>query len=53
MFNSYIDYGILLWGSAAQTALKPIDVLQKKALRIITNSAYNAHTDPLFKNKTF
>ena len=51
MFNSYIDYGISLWGSAAQTALKPIDVLQKKALRIITNSAYNAHTDPLFKNQ--
>ena len=51
MFNSYIDYGISLWGSAAQTALKPIDVLQKKALRIITNSAYNTHTDPLFKNQ--
>ena len=51
MFNSYIDYGISLWGSAAQTALKPIDVLQKKALCIITNSAYNAHTDPLFKNQ--
>ncbi len=49
MFQSYLEYGILLWGSAAQSIVKPIELLQKKAIRIVSNSTYNAHTDPLFK----
>ncbi len=42
---SHINYGILLWGHIS----KRIHKLQKKALRIITLSKYNAHTEPLFK----
>lgn len=42
----HINYGILCWGySNTNSILK----LQKKAARIITNSKYNAHSDPLFK----
>ena len=41
----HLHYGILLWGNANVRIYK----LQKKALRIITGSKYNAHTEPLFK----
>lgn len=49
MFHPYLEYGAILWGSARQTVLRPIELMQKKALRLITNSQYNTHTDPLFK----
>ena len=49
MFQPYLEYGILLWGSASRSSLKTIEIMQKKALRVITNSTYNAHTDPIFK----
>ena len=49
MIHPYLDYGALLWGSASKTNIKPIEILQKKAIRIITNSSYNTHTKPLFK----
>ncbi len=49
MFQPYIDYGIILWGSASQKVLKPIEIHQKKAIRLISNASYNAHTQPLFK----
>ena len=43
---SHINYGILLWGYQCDRITK----LQKKAVRKVTNSKYNAHTDPLFKS---
>jgi hypothetical protein len=42
---SYLNYGTLIWGWQSHNLFK----LQKKALRTITNSHYNAHTDILFK----
>ena len=42
---SRINYAILCWGYEH----KRIFILQKKAIRIIYNSTYNAHTDPIFK----
>ena len=42
---SHINYGILVWGYKHSEILK----LQKKAVRIITCSKYNSHTEPLFK----
>ena len=50
MYNSlilpYINFGILLWGFKCSN----IEKLQKKAIRCITCSRYNAHTEPLFKD---
>ena len=45
LFLSHIHYGILLWG----TRLDCINKLQKKAVRIISNSNYIAHSEPLLK----
>ena len=41
----HINYGILLWGHKSDKLF----TLQKKAVRIISDTKYNAHTDPLFK----
>ena len=46
LFMSHITYGILVWGNHAPRIVQ----LQKKVIRIITNSRYNAHTSPLFKS---
>ena len=49
LYNSLVlphfQYAILCWGFKTSRLFK----LQKKAMRIITVSKYNAHTDPLFK----
>ena len=42
---SYINFGILSWGYQCERITK----LQKKAVRIISLSKYNAHTEPIFK----
>ena len=41
---SRINYGITCWGFDTKRIYK----LQKKALRVICKTKYNAHTDPLF-----
>ena len=48
LIASYLNYGLLLWGSAAKTHLNKFVVLQKKAMRIIAHAPYNAHTNDLF-----
>ena len=49
LYNSlilpHISYGIILWGKQ----LKRVNKLQKWALRTVTNSKYNAHTEPILK----
>ncbi len=45
----YLSYGILLWGSACYVNLNRIFKLQKRAIRIISNSSYLCHTKPLFE----
>ena len=42
---SHINLGILSWGYQCERVTK----LQKKAVRIIYLSKYNAHTEPIFK----
>ena len=46
MFLPHINYCILAWGYNHQRIFK----IQKKVVRIISLSKYNAHTDPLFKH---
>ena len=49
-FYSHITYGLLLWGPMCTKANhKRIEKSQKRAVRLINNTNYNAHTNPLFK----
>lgn len=45
LISPHLNYGISIWGYNSGRILK----LQKRAIRTICSSKYNAHTDPLFK----
>ena len=45
----YMQYCILVRGSTYPLNLNCIVLLQKRAVRIIGNVAYDAHTDPIFQ----
>ena len=47
--NPFLIYGIVAWGNTYISAINPIVILQKRAIRIITFSNYNDRTNPLFK----
>ena len=49
LIHSHIIYAIQAYGCAEKSVLQPIIKLQKKAIRIVSNSKYNAHCDPIFK----
>ena len=53
LYNSmvfpYLYYCNLAWGGTYETNLQRIVILQKRALRIVNNSTYDAHTGPIFK----
>ena len=44
----YLDYCLEVWGKATESIVSKIFRLQKRAVRIISNKAWRAHTDPLF-----
>lgn len=54
LYNSlilpHIQYAIAVWGNSPQQHLKRIEILQKKAVRCISRSRYNSHTNPIFLN---
>src|SRR5579872_4641501 len=43
----HLNYCIIVWGSAYNTALHRLLVLQKRAIRTISNSHYRSHTEPI------
>jgi len=45
----YLYYGNIVWGSAYKSNLNRLKVLQKRIVRIITKSPFDAHTAPLFQ----
>lgn len=49
LIHPHLIYGITLWGNASKSTLRKTQTLQKRAIRYITQSNYNAHTEPLFK----
>ena len=49
MILPYLTYCNIIWGSTASYLLQKIFLIQKRAIRIITNSTYLAHTEPLFR----
>ena len=48
LFYSHLIYGCNVWGLTSDENLKKIEVLQRKCLRIITFSDFQAHSNPLF-----
>ena len=48
MILPYLTYCNLVWGNSNSTDINQLFLLQKKMIRIITNSAYLAHTNALF-----
>ena len=36
LVHSYLRYGILVWGHATKSVLKPFEILANKAIRIMT-----------------
>lgn len=49
IFHSLLSYGSLGLGQNTKN-LRRLSKLQKKAIRLITFSKYNAHTNPLFND---
>ena len=47
---SYMNYCNVVWDSAYECHLKPLLTLQKKAVRIITKSAYDERSAPIFNS---
>ena len=45
----FLTYGLLIWENTYQTTLRPIVILQKRAIRIITFSKPDEHSEPLSK----
>ena len=44
----FISYSCLIWGNTYSSNLNPLYIMQKKTIRIITFSTFDAHTSPLF-----
>ena len=45
---SYLNYCILVWGGTSQSHIQPLEIIQRKCIRIINKSHYLAHSSPLF-----
>ena len=45
----YLQYCVTVWGSTYPSNLNRIILLQKRVVRCINKDAYDAHTDPIFK----
>ena len=46
--HCYLNTGIIIWDSTHNNKIDSLIKIQKKAIRIITNSGYRDHTLPLF-----
>ena len=49
IINAHFTYGLLVWGSKINTN-HPLHLLQKRALRIVKNTDYVAHSEPICKD---
>lgn len=54
LYNSLIlpciTYGVVAWGNTNSGQIKRMSLLQKRAVRIVSNAKYNSHTSPIFKS---
>ena len=46
----FLIYRIIKWGNTSESTLKPILILQKQLVRIITCAQFDSHSSPLFKS---
>ena len=49
LIQSYINYGLLLWGGCPDTTTNRIRQIQKQCIRTIKNAPWRAHTEPRMK----
>jgi len=49
LIHSHLSYCTTIYGNANQTSLQKLAKVQKKAIRVISNAPFRAHTAPLFK----
>lgn len=50
MFLSHLQYCHLVWGTTTQANIAKLSKVQKKAVRIIMNAAYDSHTASFFED---
>ena len=53
LIYSYLQYYVSTWGLASTTSLDPLVRIRKRTIRIITNSPFLSHTNPLFQKLNF
>ena len=46
LITPHLNYGLSLWGSRHSR----VNILQKKAIRVVNFSPYISHSEPIFKN---
>ena len=44
----FLSYGCIVWGNTYDQNIKPLQIIQKKAIRLITFSNFDTHTSLLF-----
>lgn len=49
LFFSHLNYCLLVWGNTTNANISKLHLIQKKAVRAVANSTYDAHTGPLFE----
>ena len=49
LFESHLHFGSIIYGASNPRILSSIETVQRKAVRVLTRSKFNAHSDPLFK----
>ena len=48
IFQSHLQYGVLIWSSTFKSYLRKLIVLQNKALRIIGGAKWNERASPYY-----
>ena len=48
IIHPFLTYGCMVLGSTCATNVKPLEILQKRSIRIINFAKFDAHTAPLF-----
>ena len=50
IFSSLMTYGSIIWGQTQNSAVRRIENIQNKALRVINSAPFNSPTTNLYKN---